>query len=594
MSLCTAALIGLALILPNAGHDNNVEWGGISHMYLFDRDPLCPVDGESFTVYLQSYDYDLTAVRVYFNDGKARWLDASYSHDRGVYDVWRAQLPCTENDAILEYYFEVTDGTETDYLGPNGMSATPPATGWVVNYSTLIHAPLGANPVSGGGTVFKVWAAGAASANVAGTFNSWSSTANPMTKSGDYFTARIDEAHVGHEYKYVFDGSTWKTDARGRRINPSGGNFNSYVEDALAYQWDDYNFEVPEFEDMIIYQLHVGTFSGRNDGNSFGYDPATYRAVVDSHLDHLVDLGINVVQLMPITEFPGDWSGGYNPQSQWAVEWKSGTPDDFKYMVDRLHQAGIAVTLDVVWNHFTPSDNFLWNYTGDSGGTTHQIYFGGDGTTGHFDTQWGPQADFATVEVAEYFVQSGLHWLNEFHLDGFRFDGTDFMHEPNGQASGWPLMQWINDEIDNRSVDKIAVAEQLPDNYWFTKPTSGGGAGFDSQYHDRHKYSMRNAIFSAAGGTGSADMAELKRTILGDMNDGSNIVSVGQTTTQLVRYFELHDEAWGQSGGQRMVKTIDTSLPHDDEYARGRTLFGHALNMFLTRHSRFLHGLGVP
>ena len=545
---------------------------------MFDRDPACPADGESFTVYMQCYDFDLTAVRVYFFDGSvSRWINAAYSHDRGVYDVWKAVLPCTDPSATVYYYFEVTDGSETDYLGPGGMSSSAPGTGWEINHGTLSHAPLGATLLSDGDAVFKVWGAGASSASVAGVFNSWSSSADSMNKSGDYFTARVESVNLEDKYKYVFDDTTWKPDARARRVDPSN-DWNSYVLDARTYHWGDQDFEVPDFEDMIIYQLHVGTFCGRNDGTSFGYDPATYRSVVDTHLDHLVDLGINVVQLMPITEHPGDWSGGYNPVSQFSPEWKLGTPDDLKYMIDQLHQAGIAVTLDVVWNHFAGNDNYLWSYTGS--GSSRQIYFDGDGVTGHFDTQWGPQADFDRNEVEDFFVHSGLYWLDEFHLDGFRFDGTDFMHEPNGQSSGWAVMSRFNDEMDNRAVDKIAIAEQLPDNYYFTRPTSQSGAGFDSQYHDRHKYAMRNAIFAAAGGTGSADITELRRTIMGDLNDGHNIIAEGQSTTQLAKYFELHDEVWAQSGGQRMVKTIDTTSPHDDEYARGRTLYGHALDMF--------------
>lgn len=576
--LVIQAVLGISSLAAGADHDNDVQWSGLSHLDTFDRRPLCPIDGESFTVLFQSYDFDLTSARVYYNDGTPRWIDAEYSHDRGPYDVWKAVLPCTGPDAVVEYYIEITDGTDTDYLGPAGVSDNAPAGGWIVDYVTLAHAPIGATPLSNGGTVFKVWGEGATTCFVAGEFNNWSTSANPMTLSGEHFTARIDNAAVGQMYKYVFNGNHWKPDARARRLNPSN-NYNSYIVDPLSYPWEsNNNFAVPGHEDMIVYQLHVGTYAGRNDGNNFGSAPATYRSIVDSHLDHLVDLGINVVQLMPVTEFPTDWSAGYNPISQFALEWKSGTNDDFKYMVDKFHQAGIAVTLDVVWNHFSPTDNFLWLYTNSS--ASGQIYFDGDGTSGQFDTPWGAQADFDDLDVQNYFAASARYWTEEYRLDGFRFDATDYMNPPNGQGSGWGLMQRANDELNRRAVDKIAYAEQLPDDYWVTRPTGQSGAGFDSQYHDRHKYALRNAIFAAAGGTGSANITELRNTIFGDLNDGSNIVAVGQTTTQIMRYFEMHDETWPSSGGQRMVKTIDTILPHDDIYARGRTLYGIGLNLF--------------
>lgn len=577
-TLSVKALIGLAAILPAANHDNNIQWSGISHLDAYDRRPICPIDGESFTVFFQTYDYDITSARVHYDDGTPRWINAEYSHDRGVYDVWKAQLPCTSPTAVVEYYFELTDGSDTDYLGPAGVSSTAPTSGWVIDYNTLLHAPLGCTPLSDGGAAFKVWGESATSCFVAGEFNGWSSSANPMSKNGDFFTARVDNVDIGDMYKYVFNGNHWKPDARARRLNPTD-NYNSYVVDPLSYQWESSaDFHEPDHEEMIIYQLHVGTFAGRNDGNSFGSGPATYRSIVDTHLDHLVDLGINVVQLMPITEFPTDWSGGYNPISQFALEWKSGNVDDFKYMVDKFHQAGIAVTLDVVWNHFSGSDNFLWMYTNSS--ASGQVYFDGDGLFGQWETPWGAQADFDNVDVRDYFADSARYWTEEMRLDGFRFDGTDYMNPPNGQGAGWGLMQRMNDEMDRRAVDKIAYAEQLGDDYYVTQPTSQSGAGFDSQYQDQFVDELRGAIFAAAGGTGSASLGGLRSAILGAFNDGSNVISVGQSYTQTLNYFELHDEAWPSSGGSRMINVIDTTAPHDDIYARGRTLYAHGITLF--------------
>ena len=579
--LSAKVILGLAFLLPAAGHDNNVEWNGISHLPAHDRTPICPVGGESFVVAFQAYDFDITSARVAVDTGSITWVNANYSHDRGAYDVWTATIPATAPAGSFEYYFELTDGADVDYLGPAGMSDTAPASGWTIDFSTLSHAPLGATLTSDGGAVFRVWGLGATTASVAGEFNGWSSSSLPMTKSGNYFTRKANNVDPDDQYKYVFNGSTWKPDARASQLNPTD-NLNSFVVDSTAYAWGDEGFSPPPFEEMVIYQLHVGTFSGRYDGGT--NRPGSYRDVVDLHLDHLVDLGVNVVQLMPITEFPWDWSAGYNPISAYAPEWIYGSPDDFKYMVDQLHQAGIAVTLDIVWNHFSGSDNYLWEYTGS------QIYF--DNPV--FDTMWGAQADFDRTEVRDYYADSALNWIEEYHLDGFRMDATDFMHPPNGQPSGWGLMQRLNDEIDERAADKIVYAEQLPDNTYFTRPTANGGAGFDSQYHDRHKYAVRNAIFDAA--SGNVDISELRQTILGRLNDsGSNYITssvngVSQSPTQLIKYFELHDEAWPENGGQRIIKTIDTTYPHDDEYARGRSLLGHAIDFFSPGIPAFLMG----
>jgi 1,4-alpha-glucan branching enzyme len=469
---------------------------------------------------------------------------------------------------------ELTDGTDTDYLGPAGVSDGPPASGWEMNFSTLIHAPLGATKTSDGGAVFKVWAPGPATASVAGQFNGWSTGTLPMTKTGGTFIRKVAApVNNGHMYKYVFTPSspTWKPDARARGLNPSD-NYNAHIYDMNTFGWGDEAFQTPAFEDLILYELHVGTFSGRNDGGT--HQPGTYRDVVDLHLNHLVELGINAVELTPITEFPWDWSGGYNPVSAYAPEWKYGSPDDLKYMIDRLHQSGIAVVLDMVWNHFDASDNYLWQYDAT------QIYF----DTPHVDTPWGAQADFDRAEVRDYFVDSAAYWLEEFHMDGFRMDATRYMRDnfifTGGQSSGWSLMQRYNDLMNNRYVDKISIAEELPNEPAITNPTSSGGAGFDTQWHDNFVDTLRAAIFAMAGG--NPNLSQMAFVAKGG--------AFQSNTTKVVNYFESHDEAWPESGGQRAVVTIDTTAPHDDVFAKGRIKLANGMVMFSAGIPMFLQG----
>ncbi len=545
------------LILFFAPSDNNVEWDGISHVAWQDCRPICPMGGESFQVRFQTYRNDLTTARVMVDDDGPVGYEAAWLEDRGPYAVWGAQIPATSS-TTLSYYIELTDGSDTDYYSVNGMSENPPTDGgFVIDYDTLSHAPLGSTQVSGGGTVFKVWAPHPTSAYVAGQFNGWSTTANPMTSHGDYFVAYIPNASDRQMYKYVFQpGTVWKPDARAKSLNP-GNNYNSHIEDAFRYDWESGDFPTPAFEDMIIYELHVGTFAGRNDPVASGSIPATYRDVA-AHVDHFVELGINVVELMPITEFPWDFSAGYNPVSQWAPEWKYGDPDDLKYMIDVLHANGIAVMLDVVWNHFSPTDNYLWYYDGS------QIYFDDPAV----DTPWGAQADFDNPEVRSYLLDSALYWLEEFRVDGFRMDATDFMNMYQG--SGWGLMQSFNDSIDNRWINKIAIAEQLPNDSWVTRPTHLGGAGFDSQWHDAFTDNLRQEIIDCA--YGNPEMWKIRDIICG----GGTYLN----GRYVMNYLELHDEIWPSSGGQRLVKTIDPTYPHDDIYAKGRIKLAQGLVFF--------------
>jgi len=556
----------LVTILFFASNDNNVEWNGVSHIAWQDRRPLCPMNGESFDVLFQAYRLDINAARVHVDDGTEQWVNASFDHDRGPYAVWRATIPATASSA-LSYYVELTDGTDTDYYSISGMSDGPPADGgFVLNFNTLEHAPVGATPTSDGGTVFKVWAPTRTSAYVRGEFNGWG-TGNPMTKVGEYFIAQVPAANAREQYKYYFNpGAIWKPDARGRALNPSD-NYNTHIEDPFGYTWNDDGWQTPSFGELVICELHVGTYAGRNDPTASGAIPALYDDVA-AHAADLAELGINAVELMPITEFSWDFSAGYNPVSQWAPEWKYGTPDDLKAMIDTLHQHGIAVILDLVWNHFGYNDNFMWQYDGT------QIYFDDPAV----DTPWGSQADFDNPTVRAYYLDSALYWFEEFHIDGVRMDATHYIKMY--QSGGWTLLQELNDLVDNRWVDKIIIAEQLPDDAWVTRPTSLGGAGFDSQWHDAFVDNLRQEIFDAA--FGDPEMWRIQNII-----NGSGLYL---EKTQVVNYLELHDEAWPDSGGQRLVRSIDSTAPHDDVWAKGRTKLGEGLALTAPGIPTFLMG----
>lgn len=555
-----AAAFALALTLPAAparaaSNDGNVEWAGLSHVAWQDRRPLAPVLKESFQVRMQCWKDDLTAVRVYWTDGASTsWIVASRTATRGPYDVWTAQMPASVNNNP-NYWFELTDGADTDYLSRTGVSdGTPVDGGFVMDFQYFSHAPYGATPVTGG-VVFRVWAAGAASGFVRGDFNGWGTTA--MQKVGESFSVYVAGAAAGQQYKYYFNGITWNTDARARRYNP-GSSYNAYIENPFAYVWKDGAYVTPAFERMVVYQLHVGTFAGRNDPMGVATYPSRYIDVA-ARVGHLDSLNVTAVMFNPFTEFPGDESAGYNPVTMWAPESKYGTPDQLRAMVDSLHAHGIAVLLDIVWNHVSPTDNHLWNYDGS------QIYF----DTPVVDTDWGSQADFDRVGVQDYYLDSALMWLEEFHLDGYRMDATAYMTSPGQGAAGWSLMQRLNDAVDRRWADKLVVAEQLPSDVAVTKPTSLGGAGFDAQYHMTWRDNIRGAINAAAFGDPS--MNNVRLALLG--------TAPYLTGRSAFNYVELHDEAWPSNGGQRFIKNIDTTAPYDDVWAKGRSKLAFGLTL---------------
>jgi 1,4-alpha-glucan branching enzyme len=576
--LAVLSLGMIAVFIAGADHDNNVEWNGVSHIDWLDRAPLCPVDGEAFAVHFQTYHYDVTSARVRIDDGSVTWVDATFAQRRGPYDVWTATIPATTPTTVLEYIIELTDGSDTDYLGPGGMSGSAPASGWAIDMLTASHAPVGATLTTDGGAAFKVWAPPPSWypqgdwISVRGDFNGWGCTA--LTNDGDdYWYGRAANVFDGDAYKYYFwddtcGGNDWDyhEDARYRYVDRNNYS-NSIVVDPHAYVWTHKDFTPPPFEEMVVYELHVGTFSGYNDGlNRMG----RYRDVVDTHLDHLLYLGVNVVELMPVTEFDAPNSWGYDPVNCWAPDESYGTPEDLKYMIDRLHQNGIAVVLDIVYNHFSVGGNYLWEY-GDL------TYFDRDGSGGPgCDTPWGAQAAFWRQEVRDYYADNVLYWIEEYGVDGFRMDATRYMRAGAGNSGCYPdgatLMQRINDNIDRRKVQAISIAEELPNDPWITSPTPSG-AGFDAQWHDQFNDDIRQEIFDAA--FGDPEMWRVRSAI-----DAS-----GYPNEKLVRYVESHDEG----DDARLAVEIDSSDPYSI-YAKGRSKLGQGLTMLVPGVPMFLQG----
>lgn len=548
-----------------AQNDGVVEWEGISHLVVQDLTPTCPVEGESFTVRLRAWRNDLTNVRVVWDAGGSFGEpSASVMGSEGPYSMWEATIPATTPTSQVRYYFQVQDGADLDYYSVAGASDALPgvADHFEVDFATLSHAPYGATVHPTAGVVFRVWSPGSSSVHVRGEFNGWG-LADPMTAVGEDFIARVPGAGANQRYKYYFDDSIWNTDARARALD-AGDNYNAITDDPTLFPWTSDGYRTPPLEEMVIYQLHVGTFAGRNDPYGSESFPSGYRDVAD-RAAHLSELGVNAVMLNPITEFPGDESAGYNPIIQSATERAYGIPNDFRRLVDALHAEGIAVILDVVWNHVAISDNVLWNYDGT------QIYF----DTPNVDTPWGAQADFDAEGVRAFYLDSTHLWLGDYRVDGFRMDATDFINIDEHALSGWTLMQELNDGVDNRWADRVMIAEQLPDDPGITQATSTGGAGFDSQYFDRFTDDLRQEIQDAA--FGDPEMWKIR-----DALNGSGATLSGAKVTN---YFELHDEAWPTNGGQRMVETIDPTAPHDDQYAKGRTKLAQGL---------VLLGPGVP
>ena len=328
------------------------------------------------------------------------------------------------------------------------------------------------------GVAFRVWAPHAQKVSVIGSFNDWDGTKHPMHgEENGYWYANVAEAHAGDQYRFLLTtpkGEFKRIDPYAREVTSSVGN--ALVHD-VSFDWQGDDFHLAPRNELVIYELHVGTFNDQADVNH----PGKF-STVSARLGYLKDLGVNAIEVMPVGEFAGERSWGYNPAQIFSVETVYGGPLAFKQFVKRAHQEGIAVILDVVYNHLGPSDLDLWQFDGWSENNHGGIYFYNDDRA---NTPWGQtRPDYGRGEVRQYLLDNALMWLEEYHVDGLRFDCTEFIRSVNGSddqnlPDGWSLLQWINSEIARRYPGRITIAEDLQNNKWLTKDVAQAVPGLN-------------------------------------------------------------------------------------------------------------------
>ena len=437
--------------------------------------------------------------------------------------------------------------------------------------STKVQPGMGAVPHAGG-TTFRVWAPFASGVSVAGDFNGWSDTSHPLgAESCGYWSGNVPEAAPGQRYKLVIrnpscDHPLWRVDPYARKViqRDADGMVNGMIHHP-DFDWGDGSFQMPPWNELVIYELHVGTYNDQPGGM-----PGHLGKVIEE-LPYLQDLGINAVELMPLVEFNDVWSWGYNPANPFAVEHAYGDPRDLKKLVKKAHKLGMAVILDVVFNHFGPDQLDMWQFDGWSKYGKGGIYFYNDWRR---NTPWGEtRPDYGRSEVGQFIRDNALFWLNEYRMDGLRFDSVVNIRNAHGDGNnhgadipeGWRLLQWINNEVSARQPWKIRIAEDLQRNDWITKPTNQDGAGFNSQWDPVFVHTVRKAAIATWDKDRSMD--EIRDAITHRHNGDA---------FQRVIYIESHDEAAKGNHGKRLTDAIQ---PGDAEgyYAQKRATVAAAL-----------------
>jgi 1,4-alpha-glucan branching enzyme len=417
------------------------------------------------------------------------------------------------------------------------------------------------------GTTFRVWAPHARAVFVTGTFDDWAGARTELRPDGDgksgTWSADVEGVAAGAEYRFTIgtaDGDLSRIDPYARHVTSSVGN--AIVHDPGAFDWCGQEFRMPTWDELVIYEMHIGTFAADQDrGGTF--DAARRR------LDYLARLGITAVQVMPPFEFAGDISWGYNPSHLFAVESSYGGPDAFKRFVRDAHEHGIAVIVDVVYNHLGPSDLDLWRFDGWSEGDGGGIYVYNDWRAA--TPSGATRPDFGRGEVRTFLRDSAMSWLEEFRCDGLRFDSTLYIRSVNGdphdQAAAlpdaWSFMAWINDEIRARQPWKITIAEDLQDDPALVAPTTEGGAGFAAQWDAGFVRRVRPAL--VAPDDAARDIGVVVTGITGEGR--------GPALRRVI-YTESHDEV---ANGQTRVPEAITPGDADSWWAKKRSILGSAL-----------------
>lgn len=293
----------------------------------------------------------------------------------------------------------------------------------------------------------------------------------PLEKTGHgYHEAIVEDVSPGELYWFHL-GKDKQLPDPASRFQPQGVHGPSALIDP-QFRWDDAKWSGISLADYVIYEIHVGTFTTEG----------TFECVI-SHLDYLADLGITAVELMPVAQFPGNRNWGYDGVYPFAAQNSYGGPGELKKLVNACHEHGLAVILDVVYNHLGPEGNYFSNFA---------PYF-----TDRYRSPWGPALNFDgpySDEVREYFIQNALHWMVDFHIDALRLDAVHAIldHSP------FTFLEELSVEVERKaqliSRKTFLIAESADNNVRLLQPRERGGYALDGHWNDDFHHSLRTLL----------------------------------------------------------------------------------------------------
>jgi maltooligosyltrehalose trehalohydrolase len=402
--------------------------------------------------------------------------------------------------------------------------------------------PLGANVVDGG-VEFRVWAPASERVDVV-VYGPGAEALHPLAAEADgWFGGVVEGIGAGARYRYRLDGKDAFPDPASRS-QPDGVHGPSAVVDPSAFTWTDDGWRGVPLDALSIYEVHVGTAT-----------PAgTFDALIE-RLDDIADLGVTAVEPMPIAEFPGAHNWGYDGVYLYAPDGAYGGPEAFRRFVDAAHARGLAVILDVVYNHLGPEGNYLHAVTGGR-------YF-----TDRHCTPWGDAIDYANPAVRELAIQNAIHWAREYHVDGLRLDATHAILDDSPRHVLQEMRERVRAALPPDRHFVLIAEDERNERRVVTPPPEGcglDGVWADDLHHQlrRHLAGDHEAYFSDYTGSVEDIVRTLERGWFYEGQTSRNhgvprgTPAVGLPPAAFVHCIQNHDQVGNRALGDRLTDGV--------------------------------------
>lgn len=335
--------------------------------------------------------------------------------------------------------------------------------------------PIGAEPLPQGGVHFRVWAPNSKQAavelleGVSGKNNGGERRFDLTAEGEGYFSGVVAEAKPGTLYRVAVDSGAFPDPAS--RFQPDGPHGPSQVIDPTTFRWTDKDWRGVGREGQVIYEMHIGTFTPEG----------TWRSAMEQ-LPELARLGVTVLEVMPVADFPGRFGWGYDGVNLFAPTRLYGAPDDFRAFVNRAHELGLGLVLDVVYNHIGPDGNYLKHFSAN--------YF-----TNRYQNEWGEAINFDGEQsgpVREFFISNAEYWIDEFHLDGLRLDATQQIFDSSKEHVLAAMSRRTRAAARGRKI--YLSAENEAQHAELARSMDQGGHGLDAIWNDDFHHAAIAAV----------------------------------------------------------------------------------------------------